>query len=501
MTEVLQKVQQLTPTQRQELAALLGELERRRKTRMLSTLFPDSGPLRRELYPQHMRLFKLGKTYSERVFLAGNRVGKTVAAGAEWSYHLTGKYPDWWDGRTFDGPIRVLASGDTHMTTRDIIQAKVLGTDDRDRAELIGTGLLPGDSIKSWTPRVHVKGAIEKVIVKRVSGGGDVSNAGESEFWLRSYEQGREIFQGFELHGFWPDEECPEDVYQEGQVRLMTLRGMSTLTFTPINGMTPLVLSLLEGSDLAGSGGEPIIQEAAGRAIVMCGWDDVPHLDAEVKSQMLAKLPPHQRDARTKGVPALGSGAIYPVPEEDIVVDDFQIPDHWPRAYGFDVGWNRTAAAFGALDRDADVLYIYSTHYRGQAEPSVHAEAVRARGAWIPGAIDPASRGRSQKDGEQLLQAYQDLGLDLTPAVNAVEAGLYEVWQRLSTGRLKVFRSLGDLLGEYRIYRRDDKGRVVKKSDHLMDSVRYLCMSGLDIAKVKPAAIKRVNRQTNWRVI
>jgi phage terminase large subunit-like protein len=489
----------LTVEQRAELVAIADELERRQRMRLLETLFPDAGPLRRELYPKHLHFFRLGKTYRERVFLAGNRVGKTVAAGSEWSYHLTGMYPDWWDGHTFSGPITLLASGDTHETTRDILQAKMLGTDDRDRPELIGTGLIPGRQIKAIVPRSHVKGAIEKAIVKRVSGGGDISSAGESEMWLRSYEQGRKIFQGFELHGFWPDEECPQDVYDEGQVRLMTTKGISTLTFTPLEGLTPLVLNLMSGADVGTAASAGIQNQAASRAVVMCGWDDVPHLDAETKSQMYAKLPPHQRDARTKGVPSLGAGAIFPVAEDDIVVEPFDIPDHWPRAYGLDVGWNRTAAVWGALDRESDILYLYSEHYRGNAEPAIHAEAIKARGKWISGAIDPASRGRSQKDGEQLLAMYQEAGLNVVPANNAVEAGLYEVWQRLSTGRLKVFKSLGNWLAEYRIYRRDDRGRVVKENDHLMDAGRYLVMTGIGIATTQPGDDRPARRNRNWR--
>ena len=116
------------------------------------------------------------------------------------------------------------------------------------------------------------------------------------------------------------------------------------------------------------------------RFVLTMGWSDVPHLSEDQRREMLAALPPHQRDARSKGIPQLGSGAIYPVPESEITVSDFEIPVHWPRAYGMDVGWNRTAAAFGALDRDSDILYIYSEHYRGQAEPSIHAQAIKARG-------------------------------------------------------------------------------------------------------------------------
>ncbi|WP_315128099.1 terminase large subunit domain-containing protein [Comamonas antarctica] len=474
----------LTPDQRIELASLLDELDRRRRTRMLETMFPDTGPLRRELYPRHVEFFELGATCSERVFMAGNRVGKTVAAGTELAYHLTGRYPWWWVGHRFDKPVRALISGDTHETTRDILQLKLLGST-TDKPERFGTGLIPGDAITGIVARSHVKGAVERAMIQHASGG-------ESELWMRSYVQGREIFQGFELDIFWADEECPEDVYEEGQVRLMTRAGISMLTFTPLSGLTPLVQQLTS-PDPEG--------KVIGRAVVQCGWDDVPHLTAEAKAKLLSRLMPHQRDARTKGVPALGAGAIYPVPESDIVVDDFQLPDYWPRAYGMDVGWNRTAAVWGAHDRDSDIVYLYSGHYRGQAEPSVHTASIKARGDWMQGAIDPASRGRSQKDGEQLLQNYQDLGLQLVTANNGVEAGIYQVWERMSTGRLKVFKSMHDWLNEYRIYRRDDKGQIVKKDDHAMDATRYLIVTGLSLATVKPRAASTTARRRSWRVM
>jgi hypothetical protein len=186
-------------------------------------------------------------------------------------------------------------------------------------------------------------------------------------------------------------------------------------------------------------------------------------------------------------VPALGSGAIYPVPESDITVADFPLPAHWPRGYGLDVGWNRTAAVWGALDRETSTIYLYSEHYRGNAEPVIHTEAIKGRGAWIPGVIDPAARGRGQRDGEQLMQDYVDLGLDLDVAVNARESGLYQVWQLLSSGRLKVFKSLTNWFEEFRLYRRDDKGQIVKEKDHLMDCTRYFIMSGRERMKTLPA--------------
>lgn len=222
------------------------------------------------------------------------------------------------------------------------------------------------------------------------------------------------------------------------------------------------------------------------RHVTMAGWDAAPHLSDKAKAELLEAYPPNQRDARTKGVPQLGAGAIYPIPEEEFVIAPLELPGFYRHAFGMDVGWNRTAAVWGAIDFDSDVLYLYSEHYRGQAEPAVHAQALRARGDWIPGVIDPASRGRSQHDGEQLLGIYQEMFPLLTVADNAVEAGIYAVWSRLSSGRLKVFSTMVNWLGEYRIYRRDEKGKVVKENDHLMDATRYLEMSGVARASFRP---------------
>lgn len=228
--------------------------------------------------------------------------------------------------------------------------------------------------------------------------------------------------------------------------------------------------------------------------MVNAGWDDVPHLNEKAKQELIGAYPPYQRDARSKGIPQLGAGAIYPVPETDVLEDPFDIPAYWVRGYGLDVGWNRTAAIWGALDRETDVLHLYSEHYRGHAEPPVHAMAIHARGKWMRGVIDPAARGRGQRDGQQLLQDYIDLGLLLSPAINAVESGLLDVWTRLATGRLKVFRSLGNWLAEFRLYRRDKKGAVVKQNDHLMDAMRYLVVSGLPLFTVDPDYLVKMGK-------
>ena len=451
-----------------ELAGLLAEIQRRSSRRKIRTYYPDEGPLRRELYPRHLEFFAAGAKYRERLLLAANRVGKTEGVGGyEVALHLTGQYPHWWTGKRFNRGTRWWVAGDTSLTVRDIIQHKLIGPPGQH-----GTGLIPGDAIINTTAKAGVSGAIDTVTVAHVSGM-------DSHLTFKSYAEGRESFQGTELDGAWLDEEPPVSVYSEILTRTMTTNGMVLCTFTPLEGLSETVLMFLPNGRVP--------DEQGRRYILTMTWDDAAHLSAEQKKELWESIPPYQRDARSKGIPALGSGAIYPVSEDDITVDDFPIPEHWPRVYGMDVGWNRTAVVWLAWDRDSDIVHVHSEHYMGQAEPVIHAQAVKARGTWIPGVIDPAARGRTQTDGTRLLEIYRDLGLEVQPAQNAVEAGIYTVWQRLSSGRLKVFRSCRNLLGELRLYRRDEKGKVVKENDHAADALRYGIVSGLALACTEPS--------------
>jgi phage terminase large subunit-like protein len=338
-----------------------------------------------------------------------------------------------------------------------------------------GTGLILGDCIVNVSPKQGIAEAAEIVTVKHVSGG-------NSQLIFKSFDQRREAFQGTEQDIIWLDEECPQDIYQECLLRTMTNDGMIILTFTPLMGLTPLVADFLEG----GSVEDP--KNNASKQVIMASWEDVPHISKEAREEFLSEVAPFQREARSRGVPQLGSGAIYQIAEDSLLVDPFDIPAHWPKAYGLDVGWNRTAGIWGALDRETDVLYLYHEHYVGQAEPAIQALGIKAPGEWIPGVIDPASNGRSQHDGQQLIELYRQHGLNIEQADNSVEAGIYNVWERMARNRLKVFKSLASWRKEFRLYRRDEKGKIVKADDHIMDATRYLVMSGLSVAKVKPVA-------------
>lgn len=224
------------------------------------------------------------------------------------------------------------------------------------------------------------------------------------------------------------------------------------------------------------------------RFLTSATWDDAPHLTAEAREALYASIPAYQRDARTKGIPQLGAGLIYQVPESELKVADFPIPAHFKRAYGLDAGGGAkpTAAVWGALDTETDILYLTHVYKRSSPETAVHAGVIKARGAWMPGVGDAAALIITQHDAEQLIKVYKRAGLDLELPDKGVETGIQDVVDRMTTGRLKVFASCSEWFTEYRLYRRDKRGRVVKVNDHLMDGTRYLVRSGLKRAKTRP---------------
>lgn len=214
-----------------ELLKLLDEKERRKRGRKILSYYPDTGPLRRELYPKHMQFFEAGSEHQERAAISGNRCGKTVLSCYETTSHLTGVYPNWWTGRRFDHPVDWWAASDTSETTRDILQLELLG-----QFNDIGTGMIPREYlVGDATRRRGVPDAIDTVRVKHASGG--ISSLG-----FKSYDQGREKFQGTAKHGISLDEEPDEKIYFECLTRLMTTSGLMICTFTPLMGMSSIVL-------------------------------------------------------------------------------------------------------------------------------------------------------------------------------------------------------------------------------------------------------------------
>lgn len=219
------------------------------------------------------------------------------------------------------------------------------------------------------------------------------------------------------------------------------------------------------------------------RFCVQATWDDVPHLAPDQKAKLWESIPEHQRDARTKGIPILGSGRVFTAAEEAITCEPFEVPRTWPRINGVDFGIDHPfAAARCAWDRDNDRWYVIGTYREKDQTPPIHTAALRPWGAWVPIAWPHDGLNRDKGSGEQLAAQYRANGLNMLAeratheeGGNGVEAGILEMIERMQTGRFKVFRGLADWFEEYRLYHRKD-GLIVKIMDDLLSATRYAMM-------------------------
>lgn len=232
--------------------------------------------------------------------------------------------------------------------------------------------------------------------------------------------------------------------------------------------------------------------------------DDVDHYTPEERAQIIASYPPHEREARSKGIPTMGSGRIFPVPEELITCEPREIPRHWPQIIGLDFGWDHpTAAARLAWDRDNDTIYVTACYRRSEAVPAIHAAAIKPWGAWIPVAWPHDGLQHDKGSGDQLKEQYRSHGLKMlndqathAEGGNGVEAGLMAMLERMETNRFKVFKGLNDWFEEFRLYHRKD-GKIVKERDDIMSATRYGVMM-LRYAVVKPNGALQLKPQLGF---
>lgn len=471
-----------------EELALLEERERRVLGNQLARYRP---------YPKQAEFHAAGRTYRERLLKAGNQLGKTWSAAYETAMHLCGRYPDWWQGHTWGRPVSGWAAGVTNEVVRDSIQLLFLG-----KLEHFGTGTIPRDALKEWNMRRGLQDAVETIIVRH-GGGGDVQ-AGESILGIKSYEQGREKFQAATLDLVWLDEEPDLDIYTESLTRTNATGGIVYMTFTPLKGMTDTVKRFL-------------IDKVPGTHVTTMTIHDAGHYTPEVRAQIIASYPPHEREARVNGTPTLGSGRIFPIVEASITCPPFVIPAHFARIGGLDFGWDHPSAAVEiAWDRETDVIFVTKAHRQKEVTPLLFAETLRPWGGeWMPWAWpSDGLQKTSANAGIPIAKQYRAQRLNLTEhhathepepdkdegqglGSTSVDAGLLEMLDRMQTGRLKVFSNLGDWFEEFRMYHRKD-GKIVKIDDDLMDATRYaLMMKRHAITRPAPmAALPQRDRMT-----
>lgn len=438
----------------------------------------------RKNYPKHIEFINSTANYRELALIATNRSGKSDTGAFILAALAMKDYPHWWKGKKFpDGvDLKLMVLGVTNTAVRDVAQKKLMGP-----IFDIGSGLLPKESIlrDKCKTKSGIADAFQDVYVRALDGT-------TTHIQFGSYELNPQTLAGQELHCIWFDEEgFSKRLYNEILMRTATTEGFLMSTWTPLDGLTHSILKFLPDGEFPKDGivvdsfGKP-----SGKFVQHLGWNHAPHLLESEKEDMRKRYFGAELIARTEGLPTIGEGQVYPIPFENFVCEPFAIPIYFQKAYGLDVGWNKTAAVWGALDPTSGVTYIYSEHLNRREHAAVHAESIKARGDWIIGAVDPASEKMvNTADGNEIFTLYRNYGLNIFHANNAVEAGIYKVGMGLQEGSIKIFTSCLNTIKQLRMYRRTAEGKIDKKSnpeDDLCDALRYLIMSGMDFAAEEP---------------
>lgn len=439
-------------------------------------------------YPKQRAFFELTRTKREAALVAANQYGKTDAGAYLGTAVMTGLYPKGWVGRRWSRPTRGWIAGETSLVVRDVQQRKLCGEPGVESA--LGTGLIPKELFADKPSLARgITDAFDTIQVKWIEADG-AWRGGISVGRFKSYEQGRTKFQGETLDWGWCDEEPDEDIYAEFLTRINE-GGVLFSTFTPLRGRSKVVLRFIE---------EP----SADRGYVTATLDEAEHFSAAEKKRRYEGYLAHERDARARGIPTLGSGAVYPFSEDAIKETGLQldaIPLQWAKLWGTDFGINHPfAAVLMAWDRDVDCIHIvHAIRVSGQSALQ-HATAMRLIAAAVPAAWPHDGHQRDKGSGHELAQIYRGHGLSMLHDHASYEGGGYgpegavlEITERAATGRFKVASHLSDWFSEFRLYHRKD-GLIVRLEDDLMSATEK-CVMAKRFARPMPLGSKIARRR------
>lgn len=415
-------------------------------------------------YPTQLAFIEASKDNFEELLSAGNGTGKTEIGAYVTAMHLTGEYPDWWPGRKWNHPVDVWVCGKTGEALREAAQLKLVG---RLNPDFWGSGMIP---LRCLGKREKSRGTADVLDTVEVLH----SSGGISHLTFKTYAQEPEDWQGPRLDLVWFDEE-PRTVkhYAEALARLMGRNGLSYMTFTPLAGPTEVVKRFVDDD-------EPT------RARFEMSMDEAKHIGDEEKARKWREYLPHERDARYHGRISLGEGAVFEVPETDIMIDIplGQVPPEWVKLWGIDFGINHPfAAALYAWDREMDEHYVLATIRMRDAIPLQHVAAMRRVAANVPVAWPRDGMNREKLSGKPLAHAYKELGLQMLSEPASLPGGSYSKYAAvtemgiiISSRRWKVNRMCADWFSEYRMYHYRD-GKIVDKDNDLLDATRYAYMT------------------------
>lgn len=427
-----------------------------------------------------------------RLYLGGNRSGKTYGAVVE---------DIWWCTKTH--PYRKMPPGK--------IRGRVVAVDLQKGVEEI---LIP--LFKSlMVPSMMVNGKWEDTYSegkKKLT----FSNGSTIEFM--SYEQDTAKFAGTSRHFVHYDEEPPKNIFNECQARLVDTRGSSWISMTPVEGATWVFDDKYEPA--FDSEDKEILQHASNEVapvwrsaehditVIEVGTNENPHLDAEARERYFRDLDEDERKARSKGTFVTIGGKVFKsftisthVLSEDVDPADLQRRG-WQIYSTTDHGWNNPTAwlwmAVAPGNLGGNVI-TFGEHYATEMTIAEHAQKViLMETAWgldreeIVRTGDPAMHQHSGITGTTVVQEYAKHGLyiytDSVPKDRGIGiARMQQYFRVLPNGRPKwmihesctnLVRELKKLKWEQRASKKardsNNKSETVHKyNDHAFDAAKY----------------------------
>lgn len=432
-----------------------------------------------------------------RLMSGGNQTGKTFSCCHETAMHATGIYPEWYEGEpivprldpiTGDLTMNIWVIGTDSQTVKDVLQAKLIGTIEKDYKDgIIHHSLVdPEKMIKSK----QGKGALTSLSVRH-SKGFDV------KIFFKSYEQGRKILQSATIDLVYLDEEPPLEIAAEIIARTTATKGRLIMGFTPLMGMTEMVSQYWKNETFREQGDARLNLD---QLLICMNLYEADHMTPD----MIASVESSYRSigvsekvikARMMGIPAQGVGAIYPYSNSLITgVRPFpgKVPSNWKQLGAIDFGRGEHDSAFVVICKDplTNIMYLWDALKTKQGI-TANAKMLEENYGRMPftyphDLMRDSGIGGSNEDTDtrNYKEWYESKGVNMT-SENAktidgsirVETGLMFVRKLIEDGKLKVAPHLSDWFEEKEMYAYGDDGKPKKKKDDLMDATRYCLIS------------------------
>lgn len=433
-----------------------SELKKRKQKDRLS--FYNTGE---KVHKKQLEFHKCLK--KNRWVFGGNRSGKTECGAVESVYMARGIHPYRQNRDNVFGWVVSLSQ----QVQRDVAQAKIL--------HYLNPTYIADITMLSGKKESPEYGVIDQIKVKNVFGG--ISTIG-----FKSCDQGREKFQGSSLDFVWFDEEPPEDIYRECQMRVLDKRGEIFGTMTPLKGLT-----FIHDEIYLNQKNSPEVWYE------FMEWEDNPYLNGEEISLLTATLPDDQLESRRYGRFKCNEGLVYTEFDENVhVIEPFNPPPDWQDNISIDPGLNNPLSAhWYCVDYDGNV-YVVAEHFEAGKEISYHANKIKeicSKLGWkkdvrgrINALIDSAANQKTLASVNSVTELFEEQGVLVNPKVNKdLFSGIQRVKQYLKINqgkpKLYIFKNCVNLIRELKNYRWGASDTPKKTDDHALDELRYYLMT------------------------